>query len=157
MAYATTAQVNRILGPHEATATTAVTLTDLGNLIDGISAQIDTVLKGAGVSVVPVTSSVDSTFATFLIAVNIWGAAAEYLKGLFPEATGPGESPAFAFWQKKYADTLAAWRKGEDLPSGLTGGANDQAPSGYFTRNPEEEEVLDDLAENPMNKLSDLF
>tara|TARA_Y100000310_G_scaffold94659_1_gene92412 strand:- start:466 stop:939 length:474 start_codon:yes stop_codon:yes gene_type:complete len=157
MAYASTSDVNRVLGPHEATATTAVTLTDLGNIIDGISAQIDSVLKGAGVGTVPVTSSADSTFATFLIAVNIWGAAGEYLKGLFPEATGPGESPAFAFWQKKYTDTLKAWREGKDLPSGLTGGSNDQAPSTYFTRNPDEEELLGDLAEASMTKLADMF
>ena len=157
MAYASTSDVNRILGPHSATATTAVTLTDLGNIIDGISSQIDAILKAAGVGTVPVTSAMDSTFATYLVAVNIWGAAGEYLKGLFPEATGPGESPAFAFWQKKYIDALDAWRKGSDLPATLLGGDSDQSPSSYFTRNSAEEELLGDLAERPLNKLSDLF
>ena len=97
MAYADTDDVNGVLGAQAATASTAVTLTQLGVIITGISSQMDTVLKAAGVASVPVSSGTDSTFATYLVAVNTWGAAAEYLKGVFPEATGPGENPAFAF------------------------------------------------------------
>lgn len=157
MAYATTAQVNGLLGPHAATFDTVPTVTQLASMIDGISAQIDTVLKGAGVNSVPVISSLDSTFAAFLIEVNKWGAAAEFLKALFPEATGPGESPAFAFWETKYRDTLKAWRMGQDLPDGLLSGSNDPAPSSYFTRNPEQEETLGELAGASMTKIGDEF
>ena len=148
MAYTDTTGVNGVLGPHAATSSTAVTLDQLTTMIDGIAAQIDTVLKGAGVAAVPVTGGLDSTFNTFLVEVNKWGAAGEYLKGLFPEAVGPGESPAFAFWEKKYQDTLKAWREGKDLPAGLLSGPNDPGPSTYFTRDPDEEETLGDLMEN---------
>ena len=148
MAYTDTDGVNGILGPHAATSSTIVTLTQLSTIIDGISAQIDTVLKGAGVATVPVTGGLDSTFNTFLVEVNKWGAAADFLKGMFPEAVGPGEQPAFAFWAKKYQDVLKAWREGKDIPAGLLGGANDPSPSTYFTRNPDQEETLGDLLEN---------
>jgi len=148
MAYADTDDVNGVLGAQAATASTAVTLTQLGVIITGISSQMDTVLKAAGVASVPVSSGTDSTFATYLVAVNTWGAAAEYLKGVFPEATGPGENPAFAFWDRKYQGALKAWRDGDDIPVGLLGGSADPDPSTYFTRNPQQEETLGDLTEN---------
>ena len=158
MAYTTTALTNDILGPHASTASTTPTTTELSAMIDGIASQIDTVLSGAGVSTVPVTSSHNSTFFTFLAEVNKWGAAAEFLKAMFPEAVGVGETTAFGFWQKKYDDTLKAWRKSEDLPSDLLGGSNDVSPSSYFTRNPDEEEVLGDLAQNAdRTRMEDTF
>ena len=83
MAYTDTDGVNGVLGDHTVTATTPITLTQLTVVIDGISAQIDTVLKSVGVASVPVTSAVDSTFANFLLEVNKWGAAAEALYALF--------------------------------------------------------------------------
>lgn len=146
--YSSTTLVNEVLGPHATTATTTPTTAQLSNMIDGINAQIDSVLLGAGVSSVPVTSSHNASFAAFLIEVEKWGSAAESLKAMFPEATGPGETPAFGFWQKKYDDTLKAWRDGKDIPSTLLGGANDPSPSTYFTRNPGTEEVLGDLMED---------
>ena len=158
MAYTTTALVNDILGPHQATSSTVPTVTELGAIIDGVASQVDVVLKSAGVATVPVTGSMDSTFFTFLAEVNKWGAAAEFLKAIFPEATGPGESTAFGFWQKKYDDTLKAWRDGKDIPAGLLGGSNDVSPSSYFTRNLNDEEVLGDLAENAnRTRIGDTF
>ena len=154
MPYATNTDVNGILGAHAATSTTNPTITQLDVMIVDISNQIDTVLKSQGVVTVPVTSSADSTFAAFLVGVNKWGAAAEFLKGLFPEATGPGENPAFAFWQKKYDDTIKMWvdagitSPSQGIPPDLLGGPGDTDPSTYFTRNPDEEEVLGDLQEN---------
>ena len=87
MAYCTTDDVNAILGVHPATSSTTPTLTQLGLMIDDISAQMDSYLKGAGVANVPVTSSADATVAAFLVGVNVWGATASFLKGMFPEAT----------------------------------------------------------------------
>lgn len=153
MAYATTTDVNAVLGDHAAASDTIPTITQLGLMIDGISSQIDTILKSQGVSSVPVSSSTDSTFATYLVEVNKWGAAAEFLKGMFPEATGPGENPAFAFWQKKYDDVLKMWTDAgitspsQGIPTDLLGGPGDADPSSYFTRNPNEEEILGDLQE----------
>ena len=154
MAYTTTTDVNAVLGDHAATSSSVPTITQLQLMIDGISSQIDTVLKSQGVASVPVLSSTDSTFATFLQEVNKWGAAAEFLKGMFPEATGPGENPAFAFWQKKYDDVLKMWTDAgitspaQGIPVDLLSGPGDADPSTYFTRNPSEEEVLGDLQES---------
>lgn len=157
MAYADTEQVNGSLGPHPATAGTAPTLTDLEGIIDGIAAQIDTVLQSAGVATVPVTSAVNSAFHAYLVQVNVWGAAAEHLQAAFPEATGPGENPAYAFFERRYREALAAFRKGQDIPAALLGGSNDPAPSSYFTRNPEEEEKLGDLAGAHLTGIGDRF
>ena len=151
MAYCTTTDVNAILGVHPATSSTTPTLTQLGLMIDDISAQMDAYLKGAGIASVPVTSSQDSTVAAFLIGVNKWGAAASFLKGMFPEATGPGENPAFAFWEKRYNNVLDGWLDKDGpkgIPANLLGGAGDANPSTYFTRNPDQEETLGDLLEN---------
>ncbi len=153
MAYTTTTDVNAVLGDHAATTTSVPTLAQLTLMIDGINSQIDNCLQSVGVASVPVTSGANSVFATFLAEVNKWGAAAEFLKGMFPEATGPGENPAFAFWQKKYTDVLDGWKDTGDqgpigIPVGLLGGPGDADPSTYFTRNPDEEEVLGDLQES---------
>ena len=148
MPYTTTALVNDVLGPHASTSSTTPTTTELSAMIDGIASQVDTVLKGAGVATVPITNSLDSTFFTFLAEVNKWGAAAEFLNAMFPEATGLGDSGAGGRWQKKYDDTIKAWREGKDLPSDLLGGSNDVSPSTYFTRNPNTEETLGDLSQN---------
>lgn len=151
MAYTDTDAVNGALGPHAATGNTTPTITQLSAMIEGINSQIDTCLKSVGVASVPVTSAVDSTFATFLAEVNKWGAMAEFLKAMFPEATGPGENPAFAFWQRKYDDVIKGWKDPDGpfgLPTGLLGDPGDADPSTYFTRNPNEEEVLGDLQES---------
>lgn len=151
MAYTTTDGVNGVLGDHAATSSSTPTVTQLSAMIDGINSQIDTCLKSVGVASVPVSSGTDSVFATFLGEVNKWGAAAEFLKGMFPEATGPGENPAFAFWQKKYDDVIKGWKDPDGpfgLPTGLLGGPGDADPSTYFTRNPNEEEILGDLQES---------
>lgn len=148
MAYTDTDGVNSILGPHAATSSTRPTVTELDAMVNGIDAQINSVLRGAGIDIVPVTSSDDSIFNRFLVEVNKWGAAGEFLKALFPEVTGPGESPAFGFWEKRYQDTLKQWREGMDLPASLLSGPNDPSPSTYFTANPDEERVYSDLMEN---------
>jgi len=158
MAYTTTDLTNDILGPHQATATTVPTVTELGTIIDGVASHIDSILLGAGVATVPVTGSHNSTFFTTLAEVNKWGAAAEFLNAMFPEADGPGASGAGGRWQKKYDDEIKAWRDGKSIPAGLLGGSNDVSPSTYFTRNPDTEETLGDLAQNAdRTRMGDTF
>ena len=66
---------------------------------------------------------------------------------MFPEATGPGESPAFRFWEMKYQAALKLLRDGTDIPTDLmAGGTDNPLPTSYFVRNPDEEEELGDLA-----------
>lgn len=111
--YATTDTVNGLLGVHAATATTPVTLTQLESMIEGVSFQMDFVLRGVDVDL----DSLEDDFQSYLAQVNAWGAAAEYLKASFPEASGLGESPAYAFWEKKYQDAIKAFRMRQDIPS----------------------------------------
>ncbi len=145
MAYSTTEEVNRLLGPHKATVTTPVTIEDVDALRESVSYQIDAVLVAAGISSVPVT---DETFSNYLGTIESWGAAAHTLKALFPEAIGAGEQPAFAYWQKLFDDAL------ENLPGLIPSalmGARDNA-SGYFTENPDEDVtvfVIDQKDEYP--------
>ena len=158
MPYTTTTLTNDILGPHEATSSTVPTVTELGTMIDGVASHIDTVLLGAGISVVPVLSSHNSTFFTLLAEVNKWGAAAEFLNAMFPEASGLGDSGAGGRWQKKFDTIIKAWMEGKSIPSSLLGGSNDVSPSSYFTRNPDVEEVLGDLAQaSDRTRMGDTF
>jgi hypothetical protein len=87
--------------------------------------------------------------ARYLATIASWGTAAQVLKATFPEATGPGENPAFAYWEKKYRDALA-WMTGEEssallVAAGALVYVTTQASS-YFTNHPEEEVELDTLA-----------
>jgi len=144
MAYSTTAEINRILGPHAVTATTPVTTTDVDALRATISGVIDGELSALGVSTVPVANAV--VMAT-LAGIESWGVTAQVLKALFPEATGPGEQPAFAYWQKLYDEAMkglskmvAGWAKG-----GLVTTTGAKVVSGYFTEHTEDEAELGDL------------
>jgi hypothetical protein len=146
MAYSTTEQVNRILGPHAVTASTPVTTSDVDALRTDVSYRIDAVLAGESVSTVPAT---DGTVVDYLAAVESWGVAAQVLKALFPEATGPGEQPAHAYWEGLFKDAL------KSLPKLIQGWANAdlitllntdaRKASSYFTENTEEEAELGDL------------
>ena len=144
--YTDAADVNQLLGPHAATASTTPSLTDLGEFVDEVEAEVNVALAGAGVDAIPVTG--DATFQTYLGFVVQWGAAAAHLKGMCQETTGPGESPAFRFWEVKYQAALKLLRDGTDIPTALMAGGDDNPlPTSYFTRNPDTEEDLGDIAE----------
>ena len=139
MAYSTTAEVNRLLGPHAVTATTPVTTTDVDALRASVSYHIDAVLRGAHVSVLPVA---DASFKNYLATIEAWGVAAQVLKALFPEASGPGEQPAHAYWQSLF--DKAVRDLSELVPSSLL--ETEMLASNYFTKHPEEEAELGTLA-----------
>ncbi len=143
MSYSTTEQVNRILGPHAVTATTPVTTSDVDALRSDVSYKIDAVLISEGASV-PAT---DTTVTDYLGAMESWGVTAQVFKALFPEASGPGEQPAYAYWQSLFTDALSS------LPKLVQGWANaglitlraKRKASSYFTENKSEEADLGDL------------
>jgi len=145
MAYSTAAQVNRLLGPHATTASTPVTTTELEAIAGDVSRRIDAVLRNAGVLTIPVT---DASFSAYLGVVESYGVTAQVLKALFPEAMGPGEQPAFAFWQALFNAAMGydsakhglAQRVG--IPSTLF---SVELVSSYFTEHTEEEAELGDL------------
>ena len=139
MAYSTTAEVNRLLGPHAVTATTPVTTTDVDALRASVSYHLDAVLRGAHVSVLPVA---DASFKNYLATIEAWGVAAQVLKALFPEASGPGEQPAHAYWQSLFDKAM------KDLPQLVPSSLleTEVLASSYFTKHSEEEAELGILA-----------
>jgi hypothetical protein len=144
MAYAAVADVQGRIARHTLTGTTPVTVTQVGVFIDDIDSEINGVLVRLGYSV-PVSDP--DWFMTRLRALSSDGSAAITLKALFPDATGPGGSPAYAFYEQRYRAGLKM----------LMGGAHPNAAgtvaaSTYFTNHPEEEAELGDLAGNNLFK-----
>ena len=155
MSYSTTAEINRLLGPHAVTASTPVTTTDVDNMRASLSDFIDGELSALGVSTVPVTNAV--VMAT-LAGIESWGVTAQVLKALFPEATGAGEQPAFAYWQKLYDEAMKelpemvkGWAKG-----GLVIATKVSEVTSYFTENTDEEADLGDLEGASLFKVDSL-
>lgn len=136
--------VGRETNPDRLEADTIVIDTD---------AEINSVLDAAGLSV-PVTTP--SHFVDWLKALNKYGAAAAILKSMFPDAAGPGETPAYAFWEARYRNALKMFAKGQGIPDSATKGGGDLNPSTYLTRNPDVEEDLGDIAE-PRAKMGRVF
>ena len=132
-----------MLGPHATSDFTPVTDGQMDSFRDETSAQINVVLESVGVAVVPVTDH--AAFQTYLGAVEAWGTAAQVLKAMFPEAMGPGEQPAYAFWDRKYRDALVSLSRSQHIPPNLFG-EDRPVPSSYFTKHPEDEAQMGALA-----------
>ena len=156
MSYALLARVQGMIATITIDASSVPTSTQATQMIDDVSDEIDAVLGGVGVSV-PVTAP--SWFLNRLALLNSYGAAAMILKSAYPEASGPGENPAYAFWESRYKEGLKAIRSGQDVPASLiTSGENQgMQPSSYFTRNPDEEEELGDLEGASLFKIGQVF
>lgn len=142
-AYATLAELKGALAYLTIGASSVPNQTQVQTLIDDTSSEIDTVLGGRGITP-PVTTP--AHFVRRLALLNVYGAAAATLKAFFPEARGAGENPAYAFWEARYREGLKALRTGDDIPTDVGGGDESLLPSSYFTRNPDQEETLGDLA-----------
>jgi hypothetical protein len=143
MAYSEPADVQDLVG-FELSSTSKPTEAQATALVDQVAAEVDSVLAGAGY-MVPVTAP--DYFLSALKLLNSAGAAAAILKVMFPDATGAAESPAYAFWDKWYRDGLARLRDGSGVPPDVTTNSAAVGPSTYFTRNPDAEEELGDIAE----------
>ena len=155
MAYAALSDVQGLVAKFTISASTKPTDTQAGVIITDVSAEIDSVIAGAGYAV-PVTTP--SWFVDYLGLVNQYGAAAAILKAMFPEAAGSADTvPAvYQFWESRYQRAMKALRDGSAIPAGLAASSAQVTPSTYFTRNPDEEEDLGDIAE-PFFKRSTVF
>ena len=155
MAYAVIADVQALFPKFTLGAATKPTTTQATAIINDVSVEIDAALAGAGYAV-PVTAP--SWFGDYLGLVNQYGAAAAILKAMFPEAAGSADTtPAiYQFWESRYQRALKALRDGSAIPAGLAASSAQVMPSTYFTRNPDEEEDLGDIAE-PFFKRSTVF
>lgn len=153
MAYCTTSDVQALLPKFVLSTTTKPTLTQVEQFCDDVAAEIDIYLARGGAST-PV--STPTTLVTWLRKISGAGVAAMTLKAMFPDQLGPAETPAYAFFEKQYQDALKLMKDG-DFISSIVGTSGDLSDvSTYFTRNPDEEEELGEIAE-PTFKVSSVF
>ena len=155
MTYADAADVNRLIAKFPPGAATAPTETQATELITEIDNEVNVALSSVGVTV-PVTTP--AYFLDWLGLVVAYGAAAAILKSMFPQSAGTSDAnpSIYAFWERRYRDALKQIRSGDAIPDEITAGGLYAAPSTYFTRNPDEEEDLGDIAE-PFFKRSTMF
>lgn len=144
MAYATVEQARELIPQYTIGVSSRPTITQATAIIDATSSEIDVALSGAGLSV-PVVAP--SYFVEWLSQLNKYGAVAAILKAMFPDAVGPDDTPAYAFWEKRYREGLKAISDGSMIPGGSTPGAGSVMPSSYLTRNPDEEQEIGTIAE----------
>ncbi|KKL13739.1 hypothetical protein LCGC14_2522730, partial [marine sediment metagenome] len=143
MAYADLDDVQGLIAKWPIGTTTTPTMTQATAIINDVSFEIDAALSANGIAV-PVTTP--AWFVSWLSLANQYGAAAAILKSMFPGATGPDETPAYAFWESRYQKALKGIKDGSLIPPGQANEAT-VAPSTYLTRNPDTEEDLGDIAE----------
>jgi hypothetical protein len=151
MAYTTEVEVEALVAnAGDFGAATKPTSDQLTVIIDEIASEINTHLAARGITVPFVSSGSgeQDEFATFLSAVNAWGATASALKSRYPDVFGPGEIPAYAFWEKKYQAALDDIDEGVGIPTSVASSAAIASPSTMNTRNPDENEDLG-LRANP--------
>lgn len=144
MSYAVIGDVQELIAQFPLSASSAPTTAQATQITTDISNEIDVTLSGAGFSV-PVAAP--QYFVDWLGLLNGYGAAAAVLKSMFPNAVGPGETPAYAFWEARYQEGLKAIRDGTIDPPEAADNANFVLPSTYLTRNPDSEEPLGAIAE----------
>lgn len=153
MAYCALSDVQALLPKFTLSATTKPNQTQVTQFLDDVTAEIDIYLARGGVGT-PVTTP--TTFVTWLRKVCQTGVAAMTLKAMFPDQVGPAETPAYAYFEKQYRDALKLMLDG-DFISSIIGASSDLMDvSTYFTRNPDEEEELGEIAE-PLFKIGKEF
>lgn len=153
MAYAQITDVQALISQFPLTATSKPTLAEATALMGDVSNEIDVRLSASGVEV-PVTAP--AYFLAWLGLLNAYGTAAAVLKSIAPGATGPNETPAYAFWEARYQGGLTAITDGSMIADTALGGSNNILPSSYLTRNPDTDEPLGDQAE-PLFSVGKVF
>jgi hypothetical protein len=139
MAYATLSEVQELIAQFPITASSAPDTTQATEIIADISDEVDVRLAGAGIAV-PVDTP--EYFLRWLGVLTGYGSAAAILKSMFPAAVGPGETPAYAFWEERYQAGLKAITDGEISAPDTPTGSGFVEPSTYLTRNPDTNEDI---------------
>lgn len=154
MPYTTRASVEGLIAQVAINSSAKPTPTQVDDIIAGVSSEIDTYLS-TRVHILPVVAP--DYFVAWLKTLNNYGAAAQILKSAFPSTVGAGEIPAWGFWKSLYDSGIKAILSGDVIPASVEVGATDRIqPATYFTRNPNAEESLGDIAE-PWFKRSKVF
>lgn len=155
MPYAELNEIRRLMAQFQVLATSRPTDEQANTIINDTDAEVNVHLAAAGV-LVPVATP--AYFVDWLSLVVGYGSCAAILKSMFPGAIGPDETPAFAFWEARYRNALKGIDDGSLIPPVVPVGpaTNEILPSTYFTRNPDGEEHLGDIAE-PFFKRGSIF
>jgi hypothetical protein len=147
MAYADLADVQALMAQITIDGSSRPTSTQVTNvIIPQVSAEIDGVLAARGLTV-PVTTP--AYFLEALTLLNAMGSAAAVIRSMKPVKAGASEGSASyeAFYADWYQKGLRRLESGTGIPDGLATSGAGVGPSTYFTRNPDEEEDLGDIAE----------
>jgi hypothetical protein len=146
MAYAALSDVQGLIAKFTIDGSSKPTSTQVTTLIGQISADIDAVISAAGYAV-PVASP--AWFVTALLYLNALGAAALTLRSMFPDSRAAGDAglSEYALYQRWYEAGLKRLGAPGGIPPDVATNSASVNPSTYFTRNPDTEEDLGDIAE----------
>lgn len=144
MAYAEIARIQGLIPKWTISDSTTPNTDQAEQIIDDVSDEIDSCLAAASV-MVPVTTP--AYFMDRLALLNAVGAAAAIARAMFPDTTGPGETPVFQFFWNWYKQGKDALTNKKGIPPSLLSGGSSVQPSTYLTRNPDTNEDIGDIAE----------
>ena len=150
MAYTTVTDLEaRIPGRAGQTAFAPLTNAQVQDIVDGVADAIDARLAGCGFTV-PVSSP--ASLVRYLGRVNVWGAAAEVLKAVYPGQSGQQSEAAWKFFEDRYTAQMESKSAGGTPPicetaAGHLGTSSAVAPSSYTTAYPDEDGDLGANAE----------
>lgn len=109
MSYCTTTEVAGLNPKRTYSATSTPSLTQIQEFIDRIAAEIDTVLRGRGLTP-PATAPAE--LVTYLKQLNTLGAGAMTEQAMFPEATGQMSATSAQVLWRQYRDGLEYLKTG---------------------------------------------
>jgi hypothetical protein len=136
---ATVEDIERLMAQFSISATSRPTKPQIDTIILDTEHEVNTALSGANI-MVPVSSP--QYFVNWLGLVVSYGATAAVLKSMFPSASGPAETPAYAFWEARYKAALKGIVSGDLIPGDVPKSTKSVRPSNYFMRNPTSEEDM---------------
>lgn len=136
MAYATTTDVQGLLPKWTISASSSPTTTQVSAMLADVEAEINVALANQGVST-PYATAGD--FLDWLGKLSADGTAARTLKAMFPDSSGPMETPAYKYFSDQYAAGLKAIRDGSMLPPAAGASGVEAVPASYQTRYSDEE------------------
>ena len=138
MSYCQLSDVSSLIARFGVNVSSTPTSTQAQAINNDVGYELDVAIEGAGF-LTPIT---DVKFGWYLLALNAYGSAAAILKSMFPDAKGPGETPAYAFWEARYQLGLKGVKDGTLIPPGLPRNARFVAPVTYLTLNPDQDSSL---------------
>lgn len=138
--YAEIADVERLMAQFNLSQSTKPSREQVESIIADTEHEVNVMLDSASILIPIDVASV--SFLGFLKMVVSYGATAAILKSMFPSIQGPGDTPAYAFWESRYNSRLKGIIDGTLVPSDVIRTTTKAKPSTYFTRNPGGEESL---------------